>query len=142
MLSQALSVLLAIAALAGYLRRQRGLSTPWPRRLTTWFTLGLLLALAVSCGPISHYDRVRYWVWVSQSLALLLIVPLPLMAGRPVELVRATSRTADRWPSAPSWLRSPLLGPALMPLVCVVVLFGPVPGWAAGNVWVGWLVHL
>ncbi|HEX4727330.1 MAG TPA: cytochrome c oxidase assembly protein, partial [Jatrophihabitans sp.] len=47
-----------------------------------------------------------------------------------------------RWPSAPSWLRSPLLGPALMPLVCVVVLFGPVPGWAAGNVWVGWLVHL
>src|SRR6185437_16761955 len=102
-LSQALAGLLAIAALAGYLRRQRRLSTPWSRRLTGWFALGLLLALAVSCGPISHYDRVRYWVWVSQSLALLLIVPLPLMAGRPVELIQATSRTSARWPSPPSW---------------------------------------
>jgi putative membrane protein len=142
MLSQALSLLLAVAALAGYLRRRRRAGTGWPGRLTAWFALGLLLALAVTCGPISHYDRVRYWVWVSQSLALLLIVPLPLMAGRPVELIQATSRTAARWPDAPSWLRSPLLGPALMPLVCLAVLFGPVPGWAAGNVWVGWLVHL
>src|SRR6185437_16706090 len=105
-LSQALAGLLAIAALAGYLRRQRRLSTPWSRRLTGWFALGLLLALAVTCGPISHYDRVRYWVWVSQSLALLLIVPLPLMAGRPVELFRAGTRTSGR---SPSWLRSPLL---------------------------------
>lgn len=141
-LSQALSVLLAVASLAGYLRRSRRLSTTWPRQLTGWFALGLLLALAVTCGPISHYDRVRYWVWVSQSLALLLIVPLPLMAGRPIELAKATGRTAVRWPSAPSWLRSPLLGPALMPLICLAVLFGPVPGWAAGNVWAGWLVHL
>jgi cytochrome c oxidase assembly factor CtaG len=148
-LSQGLSVLLAVAALAEYLRRRRRLvsaGTAWPGRLAGWFALGLVLVLAVTDGPISHYDRVRYWVWVSQSLALLLLVPLPLMCGRPVELVRATSRnagrTAGRWPAAPSWLRSPLLGPAVMPLVCLAALFGPVPGWAAASAWAAWLVHL
>jgi putative membrane protein len=160
-LIQWLSVLLAVAALAEYLRRRRLLFSgglPWPRWRAGWFALGLLLVLGLTCGPAAHYDRVRYWVWVSQSLALLLVAPLPLMCGRPVELVRAASHpnsrghgaapatgsAADRRPGghARDWLSSPLLGPALVPLVCLGVLFGPVPGWAAASPGVGWLVHL
>ncbi|MEO6699970.1 MAG: cytochrome c oxidase assembly protein, partial [Jatrophihabitantaceae bacterium] len=87
-----------------------------------------------------------YWVWVSQSLALLLVVPLPLMCGQPIELVRAGRPGAllPRLADSPIGRRfsSPLLGPALVPLVCVVSLFGPVPGWVAGHLAIGWLVQL
>ncbi|HJQ00022.1 MAG TPA: cytochrome c oxidase assembly protein [Jatrophihabitans sp.] len=154
MLIQLLSVLLAGIALLEYLRRRRRLRTDglsWPGRRAGWFTLGLLLVLAVSCGPVAHYDRLRYWVWVSQALVLLLVAPVPLMAGRPIELVRAAGRrqaetrakpiAADRSRGS-RLLGSPLLGPAVVPLVCVAVLFGPVPGWAAGNAGLSWLIQL
>ncbi|HEX2903809.1 MAG TPA: cytochrome c oxidase assembly protein [Jatrophihabitans sp.] len=130
---QPVAVAAALAGLGWYLRaiRQRA---AWPRRRTGWFVAGLLLWLAVCCGPATHYDRSVYWVWVSQALALLLIVPLPLMSGQPAELIRLPA-FVDR-------LSSPLLGPALIPLVCVAALFGPVPGWAAEYAPVGWAVQL
>src|SRR5690242_7724360 len=77
-LIQVLCGLLVAAALVEYLRRRRRLLTAglgWPARRAAWFALGLLLVLAMTCGPVAHYDRVRYWVWVSQALVLLLVAP-------------------------------------------------------------------
>ncbi len=130
---QPLAVLAALAGSVWYLRAT-GARPGWPRRRTAWFWIGILLWLAVCCGPADHYGRSVYWVWVSQALTLLLIVPLPLMLGQPGELVRLPG-FVDR-------LSSPLLGPALIPLVCVAVLFGPVPGWAVEYPAFGWLVQL
>ena len=130
---QPLAVIAAAAALAWYLRATSR-QPAWSGRRTAWFVTGLVLWLAVCCGPATHYDRSIYWVWVSQALTLLLIVPMPLMLGQPTELVRL--------PAIVEKLSSPLLGPALVPLVCVAALFGPVPGWAAQHAAVGWLVQL
>lgn len=130
---QPIALLAAAAGLVWYLRAVRR-QPAWPRRRTGWFVAGLVLMLAICCGPATHYDRSVYWVWVSQALTLLLIVPLPLMIGQPAELVRMPAFMAK--------LSSPLVGPALIPLVCVAALFGPVPGWAAEHADIGWLVQL
>lgn len=130
---QPLAIVVAVAGAAWYLRAA-GRQADWPRRRTVWFGIGILLWLAVCCGPAEHYDRSVYWVWVSQALTLLLIVPLPLMLGQPGELVRLPG-FVDR-------LGSPLLGPALIPVVCVAALFGPVPGWSVEFPAFGWLVQL
>ncbi|MDQ2835862.1 MAG: cytochrome c oxidase assembly protein [Actinomycetota bacterium] len=148
---QPLAVLVAVLALAGYLRQVGRVNRldparPWPWLRTASFVLGVLVLLVVSCGPPGFFARTVYWVWVSQSLTLLLIVPVPLMCGQPIELIRATSpanrlvRLLDS--SFGQRLSSPLVGPALIPLVCVATLFGPVPGWAAGTPAINWLIQL
>jgi hypothetical protein len=43
----------------------------------------------VSCGPAEVHGRSVYWVLLSQRLALLLIVPVPLLGGQPIELARS-----------------------------------------------------
>lgn len=130
---QPLAVVGAAAALAWYLRAIRH-RPDWARGRLLWFCTGLGLALLVCCGPAGHYARSIYWLWVAQVLTLLLIVPVPLMLGQPAALL------AD-----PPWLRrfaSPLLGPALVPLIAVATLFGPVPGWAVAHAPLAWLIQL
>jgi putative membrane protein len=109
------------------------------------FVTGLVLLAWVSCGPAEVYGRSIYWVWISQGLALLLIVPVPLLAGQPIELVRSRRDGAFLPRLIDSRIgrscTSPLVGPALIPLACVVALFGPVPGWAVQTPAVGWLVQ-
>lgn len=158
---QPVAIVLAAGALIWYLRLVRSSRTGagttatdptgigptcWPRRRTAAFLTGLALLLVVSCGPPEVYGRTVYWVWVSQALALLLVVPLPLMCGEPVELSRQAGPTGlvarlveSRVGSA---FTSPLVGPALVPVVCVAALFGAVPGWAAEHAWLSWLIQL
>ncbi|MGI8665355.1 MAG: cytochrome c oxidase assembly protein [Jatrophihabitans sp.] len=146
---QPVAVLLAGGALWWYLSRRARLDRigqPWSALRTSSFVAGLGLLVIICCGPAAHFGRSVYWVWLSQSLTLLLIVPVPLMAGQPIELARLSNpagRTSG-WLDAATgrWFSSPLVGPALMPLVCVAALFGPVPGWAAGSAPVSWLVQL
>lgn len=147
---QPLAVAASGGALAWYLRSLRSLERNgeprWRPARTGSFVAGLLLLLLICCGPAQVYGRSIYWVWVSQSLALLLVVPLPLMCGQPIELSRAAAgrgllaRLVDS--RAGRALSSPLVGPALIPIVCVLTLFGPVPGWVAGAAPIGWLVQL
>lgn len=145
---QPVAILLAGAALIWYLRlvRRGAPATGWPRWRTGVFLTGLALLVVLSCGPPSVYGRTVYWVWVSQALTLLLVVPFPLMCGQPVELSRqvpGTGLLARLVESrAGSVFTSPLVGPALVPVVCVAALFGPVPGWAAEYAGVNWLVQL
>lgn len=145
---QPLAILLAAAAGYWYLVRLRQLARAgahWSSGRTASFAGGLLLVLLVSCGPATHYGRSIYWIWTSQSLTLLLLAPLPLMCGQPIELARACNPDGPlpRWAdsAAGRWFSSPLVGPAVMPLVCIAALFGPVPGWAAGFGPAGWLVQ-
>lgn len=142
---QPVAVLTTAAALYWYLRRA-SVPARWPRRRTVYFVGGLALLLVVSCGPVAHYAASIYWVWVSQSLMLLLVVPVPLICGQPIELARtadpASKLAALLDSTAGRWFSSPLVGPALVPLVCIATLFGPVPGWAAGTPGAGWLIQL
>lgn len=143
-----MAIVLTIGALIWYLRLLRGGDHPtgWSRWRTAAFLTGLTLLLLVSCGPPEVYGRTVYWVWVSQALALLLVVPLPLMCGQPVELSRQADTTGLLARLVESRIgaafTSPLVGPALVPVVCVAALFGPVPGWAAEHAWLGWLIQL
>jgi putative membrane protein len=141
---QPLAILASAGALGWYLHRSRGRG--WPAARTVWFVLGLALFVMVACGPAGHFGRSVYWVWVSQVLALLLVVPLPLMSGQPIALARGSGagERLARWLESPAgrWLSSPLVGPALVPLICVGVLFGPVPGWVAAHAALGWLLQL
>ena len=144
---QPLAVVLAAGALGWYVTRVRSLAQPWRARRTASFVGGLALMLLLSCGPTQEYGRTVYWGWTTQSLALLLIAPLPLMCGQPITLSRlradgpgilarfVDSRTGRA-------LSSPLVGPALIPVACLVTLFGTVPGWVAQWQAVGWLVQL
>jgi cytochrome c oxidase assembly factor CtaG len=85
--------------------------------------------------------------WTAQTLALLFVVPLVVLAGQPVELARR--RAGDRG-LVDRVLRSrfgrvlanPLVGPTVIPVLSVVLFFGPLPGWAVGVAPVGWVLQL
>jgi putative membrane protein len=148
-LAQPIAITLVLASGFWYgatLRAVRAEPPGWPLRRTASFYGGLLLLVAVSCGPLAEAARSAFWVWLSQALALLLIVPVPLMAGQPVELARLSSARFRRSAlfSARRWraFTSPLLGPLFIPLASVVFFFGPVPGWSIGFPPLGWLVQL
>jgi cytochrome c oxidase assembly factor CtaG len=141
------SIAFAVAAAGWYLVRARPSpgQPPWPRRRTASFAGGIVLLLVVTCGPAQSYARTLYWVWVAQGLALLLIVPLPLLAGQPVALAARAGGPAvlprlveSRIGRA---LASPIVGPALVPLACLLCLYGAVPGWGAESAGVDWLVE-
>jgi hypothetical protein len=68
-------------------------------------------------------------------LLLLLVVPIALMAGQPVELARLVTggrglRKRFIRPALGRILMSPVAGPALIPFLGAVLFFGPLPGWA------------
>ncbi|UQX89655.1 cytochrome c oxidase assembly protein [Jatrophihabitans telluris] len=140
-------VMLVLGAVAawGYLRRARRTPGGWPWSRSASFLLGILLVLALTCGPAGHRAEQLFWFWLSQSLALLLIAPLLLMGGQPLQLF---SGTAETWWRDPRWARprravaSPVLGAGLVPLTCAALLFGPVPGWSIGVAGVGWITQL
>jgi putative membrane protein len=144
---QPLAIIAVLVALFAYLRGLRALPAQlsWPRRRTASFVGGLVLLLAVTCGPAGHYGEHVYWLWLSQILMLLLVVPIVILCGQPVDLARLISdrsmlaRAVDSGPGRA--FTSPLVGPALVPLACVVVLFGSVPGWAVQYAAVNWGVQ-
>ncbi len=91
------------------------------------------------------YSHSLYWVWTSQQLILLLLVPVLLMAGQPIDLARRTrgeralpvrlvnSRTGRVF-------ANPLVGPVLIPALSVALFFGPLPGWAIEYTALGWVL--
>ena len=80
-------------------------------------------------SPRSTRDSL-YWVWTSQQLILLLLVPVMLMAGQPIELARRTRgeralpvRFVDS--RAGRLFANPLVGPVLIPALSVGAVLRP-----------------
>jgi putative membrane protein len=117
----------------------------WPRRYLASFAAGLVILVWVSCGFPAVYSRSLFWVWTVQMMSFLLVVPLVLMAGQPIELARRS--VGDRAflvrlvRSSPVRLLSgPLVGPALVPVLSFGLFFGPLAGWSLQSPIVGSLV--
>ena len=139
---QPLAILVALGASAWYVRRVR--RTPgWPAGRSALFALGIVLFIWTTCGFPQVYSRALFWVWTAQTLGLLLVVPVLLLAGRPVSLAGSGSGI-DRLTRSPfgRTLANPLVGPALVPVLAFAVFFGPLPGWVSGAAPVGWVLHL
>jgi putative membrane protein len=105
------------------------------------FVLGLAVFVWGTCGFAGVYLDDLFYVWTAQALGLLLIVPYLLLAGGTLELA---GRPAQRFLATrfARTLANPLVGPALVPVLSLVLFFGPLPRWAIETPAVGWLLQL
>jgi cytochrome c oxidase assembly factor CtaG len=133
----ALALVLALWYARGVHRLRRS-GTVWPRGRVVLFGAGLAAFVWVTCGFAGAYLGSLFWVWTSQQLALLLIVPYLIMAGGPLQLAGAPGERVLRTRFV-RVLGNPLIGPALVPLVSVALFFGPLPGWSIEAPPFGWL---
>lgn len=145
---QPVAVLAALAVAAWYARAVRRVHRAggrWPAYRSWAFAAGLLLGVWLSCGFTQVYAPVLYWVWTTQVLALWLLVPAVLLVGHPFALARAGghARSIDRALELPGirLLHNPLVAPALVPVLSVVLFFGPLPEWATQWAPIGWLTQ-
>jgi putative copper resistance protein D len=66
---------------------------PWPARHSILFTLGLLVVLVSTLGPVGSYDDDFFWAHMSQHILLMMLAAPLLLLGEPVLLVlRASSK--------------------------------------------------
>jgi len=138
---QPLALLAAVVITAWYLRSVRRLvrgGGAWPLRRSVLFGGGVALLAWTTCGFPQAYGSSLYWVWTTQALALLLVVPFVLLAGQPIRLARARAgrpgpMLAFLGSPIGRLLANPLVGPALVPLLSGVLFFGPVPAWAIAS---------
>jgi len=144
----ALVVVLSVAYLLVVRRVRRG-GTAWPAaRTAAWLLAGVGSLAVTTNGFVGAYSSTLLWVHVLQVVLLLLVVPMLLALGQPAGLVRQWRRArgapAPAGPgSTPRRLlnaaASPLVGPALVPVVLGLVLFtGVLPAtltsWAAHDI--------
>ena len=147
---QPAAIVVAVALAAWYLRsvrRVRAAGRRWPAPRVALFIGGLGLFVWTTCGWLGVYASSLFWVWTSQLLTLLLIIPLVLLAGHPLQLARARSGNAgvaDRLLRSRTavFLGNPLVGPALVPILCAFLFFGPLPAWAVQAPPFAWAVQL
>lgn len=145
---QPLAVAAAIAAAAWYAWAMRAVARrgqPWPGLRAVWFGLGVAGFVWATNGFAQAYASSLYWIWTSQTLALLLVVPLIMLAGQPLQLARSAGLGfVDAFlQSRPGRvLANPLVGPALVPTLSVLLFFGPLPGWAIRSAAFGWVLQI
>ncbi|MHA3704371.1 cytochrome c oxidase assembly protein [Jatrophihabitans sp. YIM 134969] len=140
---QPAAVLVAVVVLVLYARAVA--RTPgWPVRRSVAFGIGVAVFVWTSCGFLELYGHTLFWVWTVQALVLLLVVPVLVMAGQPLELARRRrARLGRLTDTAPGRvLTSPVVGPLLVPAVTSVLVFGPLAGWAVAHPPVEWLTQL
>jgi cytochrome c oxidase assembly factor CtaG len=108
---------------------------------------GLVLGVWTTCGFPQAYAGSLFWMWTAQQLALLLVIPLVVLAGGPLQL--AVARSGRRGlvgrflgSRVMRVLNNPLVGPALVPLLSAVLFFGPVPAWSISIAPAGWIEQL
>ena len=126
--------LVAAAAFAAWYVRCAGSADHWPLRRWVAFGGGVLALLWTTNGWPQAYGRTLFWVFTTQILLLLLVVPVIIMAAQPLRLLGRRPRLGP--------LESPLVGPLVVPVVTSLLLFGPVPGWASGNAVADWTLQL
>jgi putative membrane protein len=141
-----LSLALAIWYI-GAVRRLARRGTSWPVHRSLVFAAGVALFAWTTCGYLQAYATSLFWVWTTQTLTLLLVVPFVVLLGHPLQLARAVSgrdgtvgRILDS--RVVRVLSNPLIGPAVIPLLTVALFFGPLSGWAIGIAPVGWMLHI
>lgn len=135
---------------AGYLharRRGRALGVTWPVRRDVFVAIGLAAAIWTSSGFLQARSGQLMWVWTTQQLLLLLVVPIIVLAGQPLALLRRTgsarSRTLRVLDSGPvRFLGHPLVGPLLVPIVAAALFFGGLGAFALQSTAAGWGLHL
>jgi putative copper resistance protein D len=138
-------VALAAGAAAGYafgVRAVHRRQERWPVGRTVAFAIGLLVLLVATAGWLQTYSRSLLWVYTAQVLVLLLVVPMLLVFGRPVTLARSGREGLRPLPAPLRVLSSPVVGPALIPIVTAAVFFTPLLDASMRHVAVGWLVRI
>lgn len=144
-----LAIALAIAAAFCYLRavrRARAAGRTWSDGRTAVFLLGIALLIWTTCGFLGAYADSLYWAWTARVLAIWLVIPAVLLAGRPLHLVGLVSRDGLgrrllRTPPA-RILGHPFIAPGIVPVLSAVLFFGPVAGWALQAPVFGWVLDL
>lgn len=133
----------AVVLLGGWYALAVRRTAQWPVGRTVTFALGLALTVWTTCGFPGAYVGALFWVWTAQQLTLLLVVPLVVLFGGPLRLVRPTSLMARALRSRfARVLSNPLIGPAVVPVLAAVLFFGPLPRWAIDVAWFGWIEQL
>ncbi|MET3804169.1 putative copper resistance protein D [Nakamurella sp. UYEF19] len=145
-------VMIAVAALLsfGYLRTRsaaRRQDLAWPVHRDVVFWIGVASVVWTTNGFPQARGSQLMWVWMSQELLLLLIVPIVVMSAQPLSLVTAVhgpDNLAARLlrTKALRFLGSPLVSPVLVPVLCMLLIFGGLGQFAVSSVWAGGLVHL
>jgi cytochrome c oxidase assembly factor CtaG len=138
---QPVAIAAAVLLAGWYIRAVRAQPKRWPRRSMALFAVGLLALIWATCGFAGAYLDSLFWVWTAQQLGLLLVVPYLLLAGGTLQLGgRPVQRLLETRPVR--FLGNPLVGPALVPLLSVVLFFGPLPGWAIQAPALAWFLQL
>jgi putative copper resistance protein D len=88
--------LLALLYLVGARRTRRLSGRPWPRRYTAWFGAGLTVAGLATNSSIAVYDMALFSAHMVGHLLLVMVAPVFLCAGRPLELIVAASAPLRR----------------------------------------------
>lgn len=144
-------MLLVVAALAfGYLRTRRAAADKgiaWARHRDVVFWIGLGAVIWTTNGFPQARSYQLMWVWMMQELLLLLIVPILVMSAQPVALVTAVYGPDNPIARAMEtrtfrFLGSPLVSPVLVPVLCLLLVFGGLGAFAVSSVLAGGLVHL
>jgi cytochrome c oxidase assembly factor CtaG len=109
---------------------RRGIS--WPVGRTCSFIAGVLLYLWCTCGFPNAYRSALLSVWSVQVLTVLLVVPVAIMFGRPVQLASASARHTSRLAALASWrpvqtLAHPIASAGMVPVLAAVLFFAHVP---------------
>jgi putative copper resistance protein D len=125
-----------LAAAVGYVAgvaaaRRRGRAWPWARTVA-FFGLGLGGLVVVGMGWPGMYAPALFSVYATQVVALLMVVPLFLALGRPVELAMTAlgetgaARLRRALDSRPARLFTvPVLSPLLLAVLPFLVFFTP-----------------
>lgn len=145
-LSAAVLTALAIAYLRARLRL-RTAGRPWPRSRDAAFGVGIGLAVWVTCGFPEARASQLMWVWTTQVLLLLLVVPTVLVTAQPVALARAAygprARLLRLLESRPArWGGHPALSLLYVPVITGLLFFGGVAGLAFRSAEAGWALHV
>jgi putative copper resistance protein D len=86
------SALVAALLLAGYLvgwRAARRRGAAWPHRAVAAWLGGVALLVFATQGSLRVYDDALFWLHMVGHLTLVMLVPILLVAGRPLDLALA-----------------------------------------------------
>jgi len=145
-----LSAGVLVAATVAYVlarRRLRGQRRTWPWPRDAGFALGVLLAGWVTCGFLQARGSQLMWVWMSQILLLLLVVPVVLVTAQPLALARTAYGSGN---GMARLLRSrpvrvlghPALTLLYVPLVTGLLVFGGLGNLTVRSAPAGWALHV
>ncbi len=115
------AVLAVVTASAGYLVARTRVRR-WPPARTAAFLLGMAAVLVVKSSFLAVYDHTLFWTLAVQDVLLLALVPLAVVLGRPILLVRLAAGRPGRG----HLTLSPLLG-SLVAMTTLLALY--LSGW-------------